>query len=65
MITPIPLSTHAAHHGGFIDTILRGFGWGLGRDAEHAIFQLIPTGLVIVLVIAAAAYMLRRWAKHR
>jgi hypothetical protein len=68
MNTVLPLSHGASSHhddGGFIGSLVRGFGWHLGGDAANLVFHMLPVGLVIVLIVAVAGFLLVRWARRR
>lgn len=56
--THIQAST-AHHHGdSFIDSLLRGIGWGAGRSiGENVVDLLWPWGIVAVAVIAVAVWL--------
>ncbi len=55
-------STHHGNGGGahpFVDSAVRGAGYGAGRDSEHLIFtqieHLLGPGLLIALILIVAA----------
>lgn len=69
MITVIYEATaehaHPSHHSGLLGSIERGFGWGLGREAAHLVFGLVPPGVVIVVALIALGCLAWRWSRGR
>lgn len=49
----------AHHHGGsFIDSLLRGIGWGAGRSiGDNVVHLLWPWGIGAVAVLAVAVWL--------